>query len=164
MNPIEHLEEYIWETPKDYGSLDDKSDPVGDYCIYSRTRDSSVLVNCNYEVILKELETLDPKVYDFRASHWAVGWIEHIIVPKKCNQKTLKRAGEIICSLANYPVLDEIEYSQMVHDAKNEYWKNLDVSERIKLIKKNNGNIFAARHNYINENADPNESLLDRIC
>ncbi|MCP3681794.1 MAG: hypothetical protein GY861_03805 [bacterium] len=160
LSDLETLKECKWTHPSDYGG----HSPDGDYCVYSRNRGSSILENCNYDIILEELSILDKKVYDFRAGHWACGWIEYIIVPANSNKKTLERAEEILRSLADYPVLDDSKCSEMEIEARNEYWSSLDISERIELINEANGNIFAARHDYITENADPQGFMLEEIC
>ena len=68
-----------WTTPKYYFG----DDPVDDYLIYSRNRDSKIYENSNYERVLEDLKKLDEKgeyVYDWRANHWACGWIEYIMI------------------------------------------------------------------------------------
>ena len=91
-----------WETPDSYAG----HNPVGDYTIYNRTRDSSIMENSNYELILKELSDLaepfdklrddgEPFVYDFRAGHWACGWVEEIIIRQDAPKQIIERAKEI---------------------------------------------------------------------
>lgn len=142
----------VWEHPRDYGGFS----PDGDFIIYSRSRDSSILENCNYEGILEELQKINEEnegdseaVYDFRAGHWAVGWVEYIIVAQNAPEAVQKRAYEILAALSDYPVLDEMEYSQHQYDAICEYWENLDLSWRIYECQKADISIFAARHDGI---------------
>ena len=40
-----------WEAPDSYAG----HNPIGDYTLYGRTRDSSIMENSNYELILEEL-------------------------------------------------------------------------------------------------------------
>ena len=82
------IDKYRWETPDSYGGFN----PVGDIVVYSQNRDSSILDESNYEQIFKHLKetikNLDSPiyieddersefdwVYDFRAGHWACGWV-----------------------------------------------------------------------------------------
>jgi len=159
----EYLKECTWGEQESYVFFYDKANPLGDYCVYSRHRDSEILTNCNYDIILKELKKISDVVYDFRVNHWAVGWVEYIIVPKDCQDITLEKAEELLCSLAEYPVLDDEKYSNLQLEAKDEYWKTLDTKERIDYIKENNGNIFAARHDYITETADPSGFMFETM-
>ena len=115
MNAIEHLEECKWVRPPYYGGYS----PDGDYCSYSRARDSEILANTNYERILEDLVALaegfpppdgddeyeSPWVEDFRAGHWAVGWVEHIIVRADSPEPILQAAGEIYCALQDLSLI-----------------------------------------------------------
>lgn len=146
MNVIEHLEENKWIKPDHYAGFN----PEGDYLIYSKTRDSSILENVNFDRILEELEKLenpegDKKVYTFSASHWACGWIEYLLVDKNADESILQSAGEIICGLSDYPVFDESAYSEAQYEAIHDYWEKLDLQERIDYCKKADVSIFASR-------------------
>lgn len=148
------LNECKWERPDSYCG----HNPVGDYVIYSRTRDSSILENSNYDLILAELKAeadkypdIDQPVYDFRASHWAVGWVEYIIVEKDAPQSILDMAEDILRGLADYPVVSEEDYSEKQYDAVHEYWENCGLRERMEWCKDAGESIFSARHDDIPE-------------
>ena len=157
MGPIEHLEEEAkWERPPSYGG----HSPDGDYLIYSRTRDSRILGNVNYEGILKCLKyhaeliaesdpDLDDWVYDFCANHWACGWVEHIIVRKDAPDCLLKLAGEIFCAMGNYPVFDDSAYSEACYNAICEHWEGCSIDERITYCKDSKVSILASRRDVI---------------
>ena len=148
MGPIEHLQdECTWEHPPSYGG----HSPVGDFLIYSRNRDSSILENVNYDEILRVLreeqekqceapevegEEYTPWVYDFRASHWGVGWVEYIIVRKEAPEALLTLAGEIFCALSDYPVFSDDLYSEAQHEAICEYWENCGAQEQMEYLIK----------------------------
>ena len=175
MDAIEHLEEVAWERPDSYGAWDSLANPVGDYCIYSRHRDNEILVNVNYEEILNSLYKLQEKistqlmesgekpspdeeweeweqrpwVYDFRAGHWAVGWVEYIIVRKDAPYEILKEAGEIVCALAQYPVLNDQAYSDACWEAINAEWEGARMQDRIEYCKDVEISIFAARRDEV---------------
>lgn len=149
MNAIEHLKSCKWETPDSYVG----HNPVGNYLIYSRNRDSSIAEDVNYQEILKDLQAVmseedrdNSRVYDFRASHWACGWIEYIIVEQNASEKVLQLAGEIVCGLADYPIYNDDKVSEAESEARFEYWQDASLSERIDLIKEYTDlSIFAAR-------------------
>lgn len=148
------LKECKWERPDSYCG----HNPVGDYVIYARNRDSSILENTNYELILKELEgeaekypDIEKPVYDFRASHWAVGWVEYIIVEHNAPQSVLDMAEDILAGLADYPVVSEDVYSEKQHDAICEYWENCGLRERMAWCKDAGESVFSARHDAIPE-------------
>lgn len=44
---------------------------------------------------------------------------------------------------------------------KQQFWSSLSLSDRIELIKEQQGNPFAARHNTITENANPHGLMLE---
>lgn len=136
MHAIEHLEERKWTHPSDYGGFS----PDGDYIIVSRTRDSNCLEESNYFTAFNSLKRVaepfrtPPEapneiwrdwVYDFRAGHWACGWVEYLLVRADAPDEILEAAGEIVCSLADYPVLDEEDLSEREVEAVMTYWRGL---------------------------------------
>lgn len=140
-----------WQTPDSYFGFD----PVGDFVIYGRNRDSSILENSNYELILSQLvelsETLgtdndEPFAYDYRASHWACGWVETILLRKNSPESLQALASEILSALGDYPVVDESDYSERQSLAVVEYWDNCSLGEKIEWCKDSGESIFFARH------------------
>ena len=93
----------IWGPPSDYGG----HSPDGAYVIYSRHRDSTTLTNVNYRGILEHLDNRadshcgDRDHYDFRAGHWAVGWVEYIVVPNDSPDAVILAAAEIVAALSD---------------------------------------------------------------
>lgn len=166
MDATEHLKDCVWTKPDSYGGFS----PDGDYLIYSQNRDSCAIERSNYECIFKDLKTLDEKhqtettepfVYDFRARHWAVGWIEYILVKQNAPDEILQAAGEIICALSDYSIYNEGHASELEWDEAASYWNRSSVSDRLIFIKdsKCNDSIFAARHDYLPQ--DDSGALLD---
>lgn len=152
MQASEHLAEHAWKHPDCYGGFS----PDGDYCILSRHRDSLLMDESNWEEACEELnaeaydggnEHFDPRptVYHWRAGHWAVGWVECLMVRADAPQATLDAAGEILCSLADYPILNEDAYSEREFNAVCDYWERCSVRERAEYCKEHNISIFAAR-------------------
>ena len=85
------------------------------YILYSHHRDSDILEKSNFECISREIEefskelNLDEGFYIQRSSHWAVGWIELLLIHKN-NTELLKQADIISGSLHYYPVFDESHF------------------------------------------------------
>lgn len=167
MLAIEHLQETVWKHPANYGG----HSPEGHYCIYSQNRDSDSVTRSNYRKILEELKSLDklhnvedePSVYDFRAGHWACGWVEYIIVRNDAPQIILECAGEFICAIADYPVYDDEDHSELQLTEAAQYWQTLSVKERAELIRDTQcgASIFAARRDELP--ADDSGALLERL-
>lgn len=176
------LNERQWTTPEYYGGFD----PVGDVVIAGQSRDSDALARSNYETIFKFLRDTeeqlaeDPEyaaefdaayekndhelfIYDFRASHWAVGWVETLLMSRHAPDPLQRVVTEVIESMEVYPCFDEEHYSELEWNETQEYWESLSIGERVDLIREHGGNIFAARHDYLNENADPTGSLFDYL-
>lgn len=149
MNATEHLEDCKWVRPDSYMG----HNPVGDYVVYTQNRDSSILEEVNYKLILKQLLAIatdddkdNSKVYDFRASHWGCGWIEYIIVAQGASDRVLELAGEIVCSLADYPILSDSAYSEAQAEATYNYWSKNSISERMYMCRDAKVSIFSARN------------------
>ena len=104
---------FAWSHSRD---LDDPQD----WCIvYSHHRDSTLLDQSNASVIAETLEPFtdgdDPDVVPEHHSHWAVGWIDGYAIRVFRNggiTSAFRKYHEIAVRLANYPVLDEEDYSR----------------------------------------------------
>jgi hypothetical protein len=174
------LNERQWETPEYYGGFD----PVGDVVIAGQSRDSDALERSNYETIFKFLRETEERlaeeypeefdaayekndfdlfIYDFRASHWAVGWVETLLMSRHAPDKLQMAVVSVLESMSDYPVFDEEHYSDLEYTETQEYWESLSVADRMDLIREHGGNIFAARHDYLSDSADPTGSLFDYL-
>ena len=134
------LTETIWERPEYYGGFN----PVGEYVLYSRNRDSDALENSNYVSMFKHLreaaEALGApnSVYDWRASHWACGWVEYLMLKPDAPESLLIEAAEILNALSDYPVFDENHFSETEQSEANEIWRECySVRERADYIRQN---------------------------
>lgn len=83
---------------------------------FSKHRDSDVLERTNFEVISTDLQKHFPEDTDIeRFSHWAVGWIEYLVVRMLDKQGEVTPAGVAAvdwqAALANYPVADDEAFS-----------------------------------------------------
>ena len=147
------LNKVKWEHPSDYGG----HSPDGAYVLATQTRDSDALERSNYVRIFEELRDCaekydnpawdEPSVYDFRAGHWAVGWVEHVIVKANAPTEVLKLATEILDGLEEYSVYDEEDYCELQFTEVCEYWEYVSVSERVEMIQESGSScsVFSAR-------------------
>jgi len=112
-------------------------------------RDSNVLDRSNAVALYRFLRS-DPSLAEEytieRASHWAVGWVEHLSFHAydSDDDKTKRptRIARILAAWFTYldeqhPVADEDLLSEMEQEEANEVWRNCyDESERIKYIRR----------------------------
>lgn len=119
-------------------SKTDKGDWLVAPC--STKRDASVLVSANFSAMLKVLKSGEFEI--LRHSHWAVGWVEIVIVrPGTESERVCK---EIEDGLNDYPVVDDGEFSIFENEEVRAIWKGKNLSDRIELI--NNHNENAIKH------------------
>jgi hypothetical protein len=123
------------------------------YVVLGQHRDSGSIDRSNYAVILADLETLDREhggertVFDTRASHWAVGWVETILVHES-NIPALERADEWCERLADYPLADEDHHSELVYNEAAEIWERASLRDRLEMLRFGSGeevSVFAIR-------------------
>jgi len=106
-----------WKYPRDYSGESFE----GYYVILSRNRDSGTLENSNFEKALELLggEDADAGVIVASSGHWAVGWIEELLVSKNAPEK-VAIAETIEESLDKYPLLDEEDWSRREYEEMSE--------------------------------------------
>jgi len=111
----------------------------------SQTRDSGALDRSNFECMVAALKAI-PEPADWphdcacfqvvRENHWAVGWVEWIAIHQDAADH-LHEADRIAAALEDYPVIDEMHYSQEESDEANEVWRNCyRPKERLAYIRK----------------------------
>jgi len=89
------------------------------YVVFDYSRDSEIIDRANLQAI-KKLYGIDgkkdaefpPDICIERASHWAVGWVEYILINPD-NTEFVAIGEKIEEKLKNYPILDEYLYSAM---------------------------------------------------
>lgn len=86
----------------------------------SRSRDSEILDESNFESALDMLGGESDSVEIHRFGHWGCGWFEIITVDPKDTEK-LKIAYEIKRMLEHYPVLDDSDCSERENEAAREF-------------------------------------------
>jgi hypothetical protein len=163
-----------WEHPSDYGGFS----PDGDYLVLSTNRDADSVTRSNWECAqdllrcqhfesspwdddYEERFALRPVVYDFRAGHWAVGWVEYMLVRKDAPDEVLIEVAKMLAALEDYPVLDEDHLSNLEWDEACEAWKCMSLRERVEICGENRVSIFAARRDEIP--LDDTGSLFERL-
>jgi len=94
---------------------------------FSVNRDSDLLGQSNFEVILADLESKFPDdVMVERAGHWAVGWVDEIMVRMLDDNGCVTPAGEAALewndTLSDYPVADESHWSEKQYEAAQQWF------------------------------------------
>lgn len=124
----------------------------GWYAVVGQSRDSSALERSNYRRVFEDLRKLDTElaaefetedhsagdstVCDTRCSHWAVGWVETVYVHSS-NTAACELADKILGELADYPVYDEQDFSELEDEDCRVTWeKCFDEHERAKYLRK----------------------------
>lgn len=98
----------------------------GDYgdwlCVLGQHRDSDILDKSNFDVACQILEEVDENCYVIeRENHWAVGWVETLLVDPN-NEQAIKAAEDIQNRLNDYPILDEEAYIEAEYNEFEESW------------------------------------------
>lgn len=111
-----------------------------------QSRDSDALERSNFACMLKALGGESDTVTVMREGHWAVGWVEWIAIQQD-DDKALTIADEIVAALEDYPVIDEMHWSELEHDDANETWQHCyNETERLAYIRDNRSQFDF--HNY----------------
>jgi len=153
-----------WKSPSEYAGFD----PVGDYVLYARTRDSALITNCNWDELVKAMEpgkaecinakrypdtedVIVPAVYTFSAGHWACGWVEYLMVRAEASQDVIDKAQALEDALEGYPILNDSAYYEKVSEASQEYWDSMSMAEKVSTWvehKDSETSLFAVRRGY----------------
>lgn len=109
---LEHPGDYFGEIP----NLQDEGWAI----TFSRSRDSDNREIANYEHVLSYLYEKYPDEYRVaHSSHWAVGWVDQILVKAVVNgeiTQVFKDMYEFALDLEQYPALDEDAEIRMDHE------------------------------------------------
>jgi hypothetical protein len=107
------------------------------FIVAAQHRDSDSLDRSNFQVLAKMLGD-GVQVAIERASHWAVGWVEYLIV-HPCNRQALRKAIFAHSALCDYPILDESHFSDLEYNeayawakqelSKFEHWERVFTEE-----------------------------------
>jgi hypothetical protein len=144
---LEYLKDHRWQRASNYMGMDWSAY----FVIVSKNRDSDCLEKVNFETARKLLskwegeeatpckpddETPTLQVTVASANHWAVGWTESLMIHEEASEEALIEAAEIICSLADYPCLDESAWAAEQYEDARETWdRYLGDRQKVRLAK-----------------------------
>lgn len=135
-----------WTTPPCYLGAE-WHDYFGSGC--GRSRDSEALERANFRAMLTALGFDGENVGDdcptdsddeptrviVRENHWAVGWVEWIAIHES-DEAGLRIADVIAEALQDYPIIDEMLFSEIEDEDCCETWSNcFDPQERFKYLR-----------------------------
>ena len=121
------LEPFRWHSSNNYGG----QDLTQYYRVLGRSRDSGLLETSNWEVGETEFKQFDSGWEVFGFNHWAVGWIDELMVHENAPEDVLILAANIRGQLENYPILDEEDHSNREYEAAVD-----NITEAYKCLKR----------------------------
>jgi len=164
-----------WSHPDNYGGFS----PDGDFHLLSQHRDSDPITRSNYRVMMRELERIAETLpapetdgehdqgaswfYDFHASHWAVGWIEHLLIRRDAPDEMQREAYEMLAALEEYPVLSDDDLIELESNEAFEWWRSMSISERMGWCADAGVSVFAARRDDMSESIELEQSLREGL-
>lgn len=110
--------------------FDDETIGVSKFFLIAQHRDSGILARSNFEVISEDMLKRFPRSTEIvRAGHWAVGWVEYVVVRAYAgdNLKLQRPTNAAIAAyewkqaLDSYPVANEDHYSALENAGLYEY-------------------------------------------
>lgn len=118
-----------------------------DWLVVATThRESDCLVRSNYRSLIKALggtgsegrkgsQSINDNLAIEEASHWAVGWVQYLIVNPAATELVAK-AESLLEKLEDYPVVDERDFSELETEEADEVWRNCyRVKDRLAYIR-----------------------------
>jgi len=123
-----------WREFTDFGWDNSDIDHVDDWMIFhTANRDSGFTDQSNEFVFEKELDSFDFDVRRERANHWAVGWVNMLVIRvyDACSgdiTEAFKVWHRLAMALEEYPLLSEDDHSQREYDAALEAIRNVGPS------------------------------------
>lgn len=104
---------------------------------FGQSRDSGALERSNFRMAWKALSSVSDRVQVVSENHWAVGWVEWIAIPAD-DYEALEAADGMVAACEEYPVLNEMDLSELEQEDANETWADCySVSERLEYIRRN---------------------------
>jgi hypothetical protein len=132
------------------------------FIVVGRSRDSRSLTESNFHAacemlsdktpVFKEGATVDipleerllPGVIIIRSGHWAVGWVEYLLVHES-SRDALGIASDIAHRIEDYPILDEFDFSDRVCEAMGPLRDNIfqDIILEIDEIRQSSSELYS---------------------
>ena len=104
--------------------------------LIGRNRDSDCLAESNWQSAINALGGEGENVRIDRMGHWACGWYELLSV--LANTPEHKIAADIESALADYPVLNDSDFSEREHEEAQSTWRDCyNDRDRVDYIRKN---------------------------
>jgi hypothetical protein len=117
-----------WSMPENYFGAE-----WSEYFVFlGQHRDSDSLTRSNFICGLKALGGESETIRVIRESHWAVGWVEWIAIHES-DAAALSAASEIAENLEDYPVVDEMHWSDLEYEEAAEFWNSLSPRDRVQM-------------------------------
>ena len=108
------------------------------FVLYTQNRDSGILEQSNFRCIEKYLKAKKAVYEKVSFNHWAVGWIEQILI-QDTEKESINIGNEIEEKLKGYPIFDEGDFCNLESDKAHELLEeirkdisNLDTDEELK--------------------------------
>ena len=92
------------------------------YILIGQNRDSTALERANFDEALERMGGESETVLVIRSNHWAVGWIETILIHES-DKEAIAKGEKIQAEIENYPVLSEERYSEYQNNEVMDYWR-----------------------------------------
>lgn len=155
----------------DMGTDDDPDRSEWMVAPVSRTRDSGPLAESNFAAFLEIVGGESDDVEVHRFGHWGPGWFEIILI--RPGTAAVEEAERAESSLEDYPVLDEMDFSEREWEAAEETWRWTSLRERVRMIGEararcarwscaNPPSVFAARRNEVPR--DPTGHIAEMLA
>jgi hypothetical protein len=115
----------------------------GDWlAVASVHRDADILEQSNFAAFTAALGGESEHVAIERASHWAVGWVDRLIIDPTASNVVAK-AESLAARLEDYPVIDDDDFSRREWEARSESWESYGRSDFIAAIRESFGDEYA---------------------
>lgn len=98
---------------------------------YTQHRDSDTLSRSNWTSFVEALGGESDTVAIERSNHWAVGWVEYLVIDPT-DAARIAEAERLLARLEDYPVLDEMAWSNLEQDEYHEAWKDYGKSDFVR--------------------------------
>lgn len=107
--------------------------------VYTHSRDSGIAERSNARVIAAEMSKYPDDAREVRAGHWACGWVEGYEIRTRKPDGSLTEAwiayAEIHASLADYPILDDEDFSREECGEADAYWGQMSPNDRLEILR-----------------------------
>jgi hypothetical protein len=130
-----------WKPGLGMTAFDDASNYAGEtlngWFVLSKHRDSDLLSLSNYDETMKRLTAAAKEagapdcIEEHNFGHWAFGWFEQICLTADTPESVIREAESILNELAEYPALNEHDWSTREGEAAADMWENESPREKV---------------------------------